>query len=83
MGKKEDCWQLVKSSVWSYNLNDIKDDCIDAMNPPKRNHKTDTEDAQMIRKHQESIIRSIPFYYGKKLRSGEEKQDIFIRLPPL
>lgn len=46
MAKKEDCWQLVKSSVWSYNLNDIKDDCIDAMNPPKRNHKTDTEDAQ-------------------------------------
>ena len=65
--KKEDCWQLVKSSVWSYNLNDIKDDCIDAMNPPKRNHKTDTEDAQMIRKHQESIIRSIPFSLWKKI----------------
>jgi hypothetical protein len=65
--KKEDCWALVKEHTWSYNLDDIKADCIDEKNPPKRNHKTDTEDAEMTRRHQESIIRSIPFSLWKKI----------------
>ena len=67
--KKEECWVMVKGHCWSYNLQDIKEDCIDEKNPPKRNHKTDTEDAEKTRLHQESIIRSIPFSLWKKIES--------------
>lgn len=67
--KKEECWLMVKEYGWSYNINDIIDDCIDERNPPKRNHKTDTEDVEKTRLHQESIIRSIPFSLWKKIES--------------
>ena len=67
--KKEECWVMVKEHCWSYNLQDIKEDCIDERNPPKRNHKTDTEDVEKTRLHQESIIRSIPFSLWKKIES--------------
>lgn len=67
--KKEECWVMVKEHCWSYNLQDIKEDCIDEKNPPKRNHKTDTEDTEKTRLHQESIIRSIPFSLWKKIES--------------
>lgn len=67
--KKEECWVMVKEHCWSYNLQDIKEDCIDEKNLPKRNHKTDTEDAEKTRLHQESIIRSIPFSLWKKIES--------------
>lgn len=67
--KKEECWVMVKEHCRSYNLQDIKEDCIDEKNPPKRNHKTDTEDAENTRLHQESIIRSIPFSLWKKIES--------------
>ena len=67
--KKEECWLMVKEYGWSYNINDIIDDCIDERNPPKRNHKTDAEDVEKARLHQESIIRSIPFSLWKKIES--------------
>lgn len=65
--KKEECWLLVKNNTWAYNLDDIKSDCINEDNPPKRNHKTDSEDVEMKRKQQEGIIRAIPFSLWKKI----------------
>ena len=71
--KKEECWLMVKEYGWLYDINDIIDDCIDEINPPKRNHKTDTEDVEKTRLHQESIIRSIPFLLWKKIEDwGKE-----------
>lgn len=67
--KKEECWLKVRSHNWSYNISEIKQDCIDERNPPKRNHKADTEDVELERKHQEGIIRSIPFSLWKKIES--------------
>ena len=67
--KKEECWQRVKEHNWKYNIEDIATDCIDENNPPKRNHRNDTEDAEKKRQHQESIIRSIPFTLWKKIES--------------
>lgn len=71
--KKEECWLMVKEYGWLYDINDIIDDCIDEINPPKRNHKIDTEDVEKTRLHQESIIRSIPFLLWKKIEDwGKE-----------
>lgn len=52
-----------------HNINDIAEDFIDENNPPGRNHRNDTEDAENIRQHQESIVRSIPFTLWKKIES--------------
>lgn len=67
--KKEECWQKVKEHEWAYNINDIAEDFIDENNPPRRNHRNDTEDAENIRQHQEGIVRSIPFTLWKKIES--------------
>lgn len=67
--KKEECWQKVKEHEWTYNINDITDDFIDENNPPKRNHRNDTEDAENTRRHEEGIVRSIPFTLWKKIES--------------
>ena len=67
--KKEECWQRVKEHNWTYNIDDIVADCIDENNPPKRNHRNDTEDAVKERQHQESIVRSIPFALWKKIET--------------
>lgn len=67
--KKEECWQKVKEHEWTYNINDITDDFIDESNPPKRNHRNDTEDAEHTRQHEEGIVRSIPFTLWKKIES--------------
>ncbi len=67
--KKEECWQKVKEHEWTYNINDITDDFIDESNPPKRNHRNDTEDAENARRHEEGIVRSIPFTLWKKIES--------------
>lgn len=65
--KKEDCWDKVKDHSWNFNLNEIKADLIDEKNPPKRNVTADTDDAEVITKHEEGIIRSIPFLLWKKI----------------
>lgn len=65
--KKEECWQRVKEHDWIYNIYDIVLDCIDESNPPKRNHRNDTENAEKERQHQEGIVRSIPFALWKKI----------------
>lgn len=67
--KKEECWQRVKEHNWTYNIDDIVADCIDENNPPKRNHRNDTEDAVKERQRQESIVRSIPFALWKKIET--------------
>lgn len=67
--KKEECWQRVKEHNWTYNIGDIVADCIDENNPPKRNHRNDTEDAEKERQHQEGIVRSIPFALWKKIET--------------
>lgn len=65
--KKEECWLKVKDYKWSYNINDILADCIDENNPPKRNHRNDTENIDEIRQHRESIVKSIPSALWKKI----------------
>jgi hypothetical protein len=67
--KKEDCWEQVKANTWSFNINEIKNDLIDEKNPPKRNLITDTESSEETKKHEESIIRSIPFSLWKKIEA--------------
>ena len=64
--KKEICWNLIKEQTWSYNLDDIKSDCIDEKNPPKRNHKVNTNYDEFLRKQQENIVKSIPANLWKK-----------------
>jgi hypothetical protein len=67
--KKEDCWEQVKAHSWGFNINEIKDDLMDDKNPPKRNLVTDTENSEEILKHEEGIIRSIPFALWKKIEA--------------
>lgn len=62
--KKEECWLMVKENKWSYNVADIEADCFDENNPPKRTHKVDVE---ADRRHQEEILKSIPFSLWKKI----------------
>jgi hypothetical protein len=65
--KKEDCWDRVKNNFWKFNINDIIADLIDETNPHKRNIVGDTDDAEEITKHEEGIIRSIPYLLWKKI----------------
>jgi hypothetical protein len=67
--KKEDCWEQVKAHTWSFNIKEVKDDLIDEKNPPKRNLVTDTENLEETQKHEENIIRSIPFSLWKKIET--------------
>ena len=65
--KKEECWLMVRGNKWSYNIADINADCIDENNPPKRTHKVDVENVEEDRRHQEEILKSIPFSLWKKI----------------
>lgn len=65
--KKEECWLMVKENKWSYNVADIEADCFDENNPPKRTHKVDVENVEADRRHQEEILKSIPFSLWKKI----------------
>lgn len=65
--KKEECWLVVKENKWSYNVADIEADCFDENNPPKRTHKVDVENVEADRRHQEEILKSIPFSLWKKI----------------
>lgn len=65
--KKEECWLMVKENKWSYNIADIVADCIDENNPPKRTHKVNIENVETDRRHQEEILKSIPFSLWKKI----------------
>lgn len=65
--KKEECWQMVKAHDWDYDIDDIKDDCIDENNPPQRNRHNNTEETEKTRKYQEGIIKSIPFSLWRKI----------------
>jgi hypothetical protein len=67
--KKEECWEQVKNHSWAFNINEIKDDLIDEKNLPKRNLVTDTDNSEETQKHEESIIRSIPFSLWKKIET--------------
>lgn len=73
--KKEECWELVKSSSWSFNIHEIKADLIDDNNPSKRNVNIDTENAEESQQYEESIIRSIPHPLWKKIEKwGKETE---------
>ena len=65
--KKEECWLMVKENKWSYSIADIVADCIDENNPPKRTHKVNIENVETDRRHQEEILKSIPFSLWKKI----------------
>jgi len=67
--KKEECWDIVKSNSWSFNINEITADLIDEKNPPKRAIVEETEDSEKNRQHKENIIRSIPFTLWKKIEA--------------
>ena len=56
--KREECWELVKSHSWSYNINDIKSDLIDVKNPPKRNIDIDISEEELTQNKE--TVKSIP-----------------------
>ena len=73
--KKEECWEQVKSHLWSFNINEIKADLIDENNLSKRNIVTDTEDEEEIRQYEENILRSIPHALWKKIEEWGKDTD--------
>lgn len=72
--KKEECWVMVKEHCWSYNLQDIKEDCIDEK---IRLNATIRQILRMLKRP--DYIRKVllgPSHsrYGKRLRVGAGKQ---------
>jgi hypothetical protein len=67
--KKEECWEQVKNHSWAFNINDITTDLKDENNPQKRNLVTDTDNSDETQRHEENIIRSIPFSLWKKIET--------------
>ena len=56
--KREECWELVKNYLWSYNVNEIESDLIDEKNPPKRNVNIDISEEELAQNRE--IVKSIP-----------------------
>lgn len=56
--KREECWELVKSHSWAFNINDIKADLIDEKNPPKRNIEIDISEEELAQNKE--MVKSIP-----------------------
>jgi hypothetical protein len=73
--KKEECWEQVKNHSWTFNINEISADLIDENNPPKRNIVADNENTEETARHEESIIRSIPFALWKKIEAWGRDSD--------
>jgi hypothetical protein len=67
--KKEECWEQVKNHSWAFNINEITTDLIDENNLPKRNIVVENENTEETVRHEESIIRSIPFSLWKKIEA--------------
>jgi hypothetical protein len=69
--KKEECWDIVKSHSWAYNLKAIKADFIDEKNPPKRNTEIDISEEELVQN--KLIIKSIPpALWNEILQWGKE-----------
>ena len=77
--KKDECWNLAKQHEWNFNIDEIKSDLIDEINPPKRKILTDECDSEEEEKHKERLLRSIPFSLWKKI--GEWGKDAGILDP--
>lgn len=75
MGKKEECWLMVKGNKWSYNIADINADCIDENNPPKRIHKVDVESGEADVDIRKKFLNRYRFLFGKRLKNGDEIQE--------
>ena len=56
--KREECWNLIKENIWSYNIKEINNDLVDENNPPKR--KTDIDISEEELKYNKDIVKSIP-----------------------
>jgi len=56
--KREECWELVKSHTWCFNINEIKADLIDEKNPPKRNIEIDISEEELTQNKE--TVKSIP-----------------------
>jgi hypothetical protein len=67
--KKEECWEQVKNYSWAFNIKEIAVDLVDENNPPKRNIVADNENTEETQRHEEGIIRSIPFSLWKKIEA--------------
>lgn len=72
--KKEECWELVKQHEWTFNIEDIKSDLIDENNPPKRKILSEQDASDEDEKHQEELLRNIPFALWEKI--GEWGKDV-------
>ncbi|MBI2730498.1 MAG: AIPR family protein [Sphingobacteriales bacterium] len=75
--KKEDCWLLIKSNDFGFDLSSIAQDLIDKKNPPKRIVISDDE--AELQKRQEEIgkIKSIPTSVWKKIEDwGRETNNL-------
>jgi len=75
--KKEECWDLVKSHSWNFNLKDIKADLIDEKNSPKRNTEIDIAEEELSQN--KAIIKSIPpALWNEILQWGKDSEQFDI-----
>ena len=65
--KKDECWELVKQNEWNFNIEEIKSDLIDENNPPKRKILSNQDVSNEDEKHQENLLRSIPYALWEKI----------------
>ncbi len=71
--KKEECWDLVKSHHWSFNLRNIQADLIDEKNPTKRNTDIDIVEEELAQN--KAVIKSIPpALWSEILQWGKESE---------
>lgn len=75
--KKVDCWQLVKSHNFNFELSSIIQDLIDKKNPPKRIIVSDDETELQKRAEEIEKIKSIPTAVWKKIEDwGRETKNL-------
>lgn len=60
LAKKKSFWEDVKNRTWSYNLNEIKRDLIDSVNPPKRVSKSKEEQERILAEESRIMLVNIP-----------------------
>lgn len=75
-GKKEECWEIVKSAEWNYNLFDIADDLINKYNPPQRKVFYGVNEEAEDVEHEIGIIRSIPPSLWRKIAEWGRDTDM-------
>lgn len=77
--KKEECWQLVKSHDFRFDLSFVIQDLIDKKNPPKRMIISDDDNELQKRAEEIEQIKSIPTPIWKKIEDwGRETGNLSV-----